>query len=219
MALFNLEDILATQQPQLPERDGEFSAAALEHFEQVHGARVSTVKKHIPKPPSPGEMWFIWTTAQFNTMSLIIWLIENLGIIDELIVSTYSVSNICIETMLNWLDLGKIKHVHLYISDYVPRMSPKKYNLLQSAISARPGKVSMGLGFNHSKITLAAIGDNRIVITGSGNFAENSGNEQYTICNSETIYEFYKSCIKENHPVRYKADRRSDKTGRAPLEP
>lgn len=217
MGLFSLE-IPAAVNPAMPQRNEGTSAAKVEVFESMHTARVANVKKHIPKPPAAGEIVFVWTTAQFNTMSLIIWLIEQLGNIDELTVSTYSISNICVKTLLKWLDAGRIQNIHLYLSDYVPKMSPTKYNTLQAEISARPGRITIGLGFNHSKITLAAIGENRIIITGSGNFAENSGNEQYTICNSPEIYEFYKSCIKEDHPVRYRADRIAAAGGTA-LEP
>lgn len=206
MGLFSLETVTAAQ-PSMPQRKDGTSAAEVEVFESMHAAKVATVKKHIPKPPGPGEIIFVWTTAQFNTMSLIIWLIEQLGNIEELFVSTYSISNVCVQTLLKWLDAGKIGNIFLYLSDYIPKMSPKKYNALLSEVSARPDKMKIGLGFNHSKITLAAIGNNRIVITGSGNFAENSGNEQYTICNSPQIYEFYKSCITEDHPIRYRVDR------------
>lgn len=215
MGLFSLETVTAA--PSLPQRGDGTSAAKVEVFESMHTAKVSIVKKHISKPPAPGEVIFVWTTAQFNTMSLIIWLIEQVGSIDELLVSTYSISNICVNTMLKRLDSGKIGNIYLYLSDYVPRMSPAKYNALLAEVSARPGKMKIGLGFNHSKITLAAIGKNRFVITGSGNFAENSGNEQYTICNNPEVYEFYKSCITEDHPIRYRVDR-AVKAGGTPME-
>lgn len=215
MGLFSLETVTAA--PSLPQRGDGTSAAKVEVFESMHTAKVAIVKKHIPKPPAPGEVIFVWTTAQFNTMSLIIWLIEQVGPIDELLVSTYSISNICVNTMLKWLDSGKIGNIYLYLSDYVPRMSPAKYNALLAEVSARSGKMKIGLGFNHSKITLATIGKNRIVITGSGNFAENSGNEQYTICNNPEVYEFYKSCITEDHPIRYRVDR-AVKAGGTPME-
>ena len=215
MGLFSLETVTAA--PSLPQRGDGTSAAKVEVFESMHTAKVAIVKKHIPRPPAPGEVIFVWTIAQFNTMSLIIWLIEQVGPIDELLVSTYSISNICVNTMLKWLDSGKIGNIYLYLSDYVPRMSPAKYNALLAEVSARPGKMKIGLGFNHSKITLATIGKNRIVITGSGNFAENSGNEQYTICNNPEVYEFYKSCITEDHPIRYRVDR-AVKAGGTPME-
>ncbi len=215
MGLFSLD--MVTAAPSLPQRNDGTSAAKVEVFESMHTAKVAIVKKHIPKPPAPGEVIFVWTTAQFNTMSLIIWLIEQVGPIDELLVSTYSISNICVNTMLKWLDSGKIGNIYLYLSDYVPRMSPAKYNALLAEVSARPGKMKIGLGFNHSKITLATIGKNRIVITGSGNFAENSGNEQYTICNNPEVYEFYKSRITEDHPIRYRVDR-AVKAGGTPME-
>lgn len=206
MTLFNLDGNDA-QIPSMPVRSDGVTAARLQQFEAMHSSRVAHVKKHLARPPGPGEVVFIWTTAQFNTMSLIIWLIEECGTVQELILSTYSISNLCVQTLLKWMDSGKIGKTYLYISDYVPKMSPKKYDMLLSAMSSRPGRLDIGLGFNHSKITLLSIGPNRFVITGSGNFVENSGNEQYTICNNPEIHEFYKQCITEDHPLRYRKDR------------
>lgn len=75
MGLFSLEEA-AGAQPAMPQRQDGTTAAKVEVFESMHAERVANVKKHISRPPAAGEMVFIWTTAQFNTMSLIIWLIE-----------------------------------------------------------------------------------------------------------------------------------------------
>lgn len=157
MGLFSLE-VPAAPAPQMPERPEGKTAAAVQAFEEMHVAKVANIRKNVAAPPGPGEMLFLWTTAQFNTMSMIIWLIESLGNIDELIVSTYSISNICCQTLFDWLDKGKIRSVYLYLSDYVPRMSPAKWDYLKSAVAARAEKVRIGLGFNHSKVTLASTG-------------------------------------------------------------
>jgi len=204
MGLFSLD--IVSETPEIVKGEG-VSAAAVERFTAMHTAKVACVEKNISAPPLPGEVIFIWTTAQFNTMSLLIWLIKHLGPIEELTISTYSISDLCVNTLFSWMDTGKIDKVYFFLSDYIPRSSPRKYDMLTSQARAREGRMEIGLGFNHSKITLARIGEHRIVITGSGNFAENSGNEQYTICNNGTVYEFYRSCIREPKPVRYRSDR------------
>ena len=76
----------------------------------------------------------------------------------------------------------------------------KCVDLLRSQAAARP-QISIGYGFNHSKILLARTQDDQyIVITGSGNFAENARNEQYTLCNDKQIYDFYYECIRADNP-------------------
>lgn len=204
MGLFSLEESFTAQDVK-PEDTAGKTAAKIEQFESMHAAKVAVVEKNLERPPLPGEAIFVWTTAQFNTMSLIIWLIKNLGIIEELTISTYSISNICINTMFKWYDTGSIREIYFYLSDYTPRSAPQKWESLCSQASTR--NIKIGIGFNHSKITLAKIGDNYIVIAGSGNFAENGGNEQYVICNNERIFNFYRECIREDHPVRYRQDR------------
>lgn len=206
MALFSL-DRNGTALPGMPVRSEGVTAAKLQRFESMHTAKVAIVKEHLNAPPGPGEVVFIWTTAQFNTMSMIMWLIQERGTADELLLSTYSISDICVQTLLKWMDSGQIGRVYMYISDYFTKLKSKRWDMLLSAKAARPGRLDIGLGFNHSKITLLSIGPNRFIITGSGNFAENSGNEQYTICNNPEIHEFYKQCITEDHPLRYRKDR------------
>ena len=61
------------------------TAAKLQRFESMHTAKVAIVKKHLKSPPGPGEVVFIWTTGQFNTMSMIMWLIQERGTADELL--------------------------------------------------------------------------------------------------------------------------------------
>ena len=212
-----LFDLTSHTSPPAPEvKPSTHTGAKVQKFLEMHAAKVAVVEKHIEAPPAAGEVIFVWTTAQFNTMTLIAWLIKHLGPIEELTISTYSISDICVNALFSQLDAGNIHQVYFFLSDYVPRLAPKKYDMLSAQAKARPGRVTIGLGFNHSKITLARIGKNRIVITGSGNFAENSGHEQYTICNNENIYEFYRDCIREYHPPRYRADR-ADAVGPAEM--
>ena len=206
MALFSL-DRNGTALPGMPVRSEGVTAAKLQRFESMHTAKVAIVKEHLNAPPGPGEVVFIWTTAQFNTMSMIMWLIEERGLADELLLSTYSISNICVSTFLKWMDSGQIGRVYMYISDYFTKLKSKRWDMLLSAKAARPGRLDIGIGFNHSKVTLLSVGPDRFVITGSGNFSENAINEQYTICNNAEIYEFFKQCLTEDRPLRLRKDR------------
>ena len=204
MALFSLD---RNETPAPGIRKEGVTAAKLQRFESMHTAKVAVVKEQLNAPPGPGDVVFIWTMGQFNTMSMIMWLIQERGTADELLLSTYSISDICVQTLLKWMDAGKIGRTYMYVSDYFTKLKSKRWDMLLSAKAARPGRLDIGIGFNHSKVTLLAIGPDRFVITGSGNFSENAINEQYTICNNAEIYEFFKQCLTEDRPLRLRKDR------------
>ncbi|MCR4565466.1 MAG: hypothetical protein K5651_05185 [Bacteroidales bacterium] len=174
------------------------SAAILASYEQLQGNKVAIIDQHINGIPSPGQCVFVWTTNQFNTMAFIVWIIRELGFIDELTITTYSIGATAINTLIKWYDAGKIKNIFFYLAAYNKRIAPKNVDLLMAQASSRDG-ITVAFGFNHSKILLAGSGEKKIVIAGSGNFSENAYNEQYVICNDKRIYDFYSEQIRENH--------------------
>lgn len=190
--------------PVLPKKNFENtlegkSSARLITFERLQTDMISTIKSTIPHPPASGECVFVYTTNQFNTMAFIVWLIRELGTIEELTLSTYSIGALQINTLFKWYDSGGIRDIFLYIATYAKRTMPKNIDLIMAQKRSRPG-VRVAFGFNHSKIMLARIGGNFISISGSGNFSENAYNEQYVICNDERVYNFYRDAIRENQP-------------------
>lgn len=199
MALFELKIPESTNTREQSNTLKDKSSAKALQLIKSHTAKVATVNQHIPGVPKVNEVIFVWTTNQFNTTSFILWLIDHMKQIDNLTISTYSIGANCINALMKLVDSGNIKNVYLYISTYMQRVNAKCVDLLRSQAATRPN-VSIGYGFNHSKILLAQTGSDFVVITGSGNFAENARNEQYTICNDERIYKFYYDCIREDSP-------------------
>lgn len=197
MALFDLKIPEPTNTDRQSNTLKEKSAAKVLKLIESHTRKVAIVNQHIPDIPGPNEAVFVWTTNQFNTVSFLLWLIEHRTIIEDLTISTYSIGANCINSLIRLVDSGQILKAHIYISTYMQSVNAKCVDLLRSQAAARP-QVSIGYGFNHSKVLLAKTGNDHVVITGSGNFAENARNEQYTICNDERIYKFYYDCIRED---------------------
>lgn len=199
--LFKL-DIPVAQEKEAPKKEFENtlegkSAAKLADFESLQSAKVATVEQHIPAIPKPGQCVFIWTTNQFNTMAFIVWIIKHLGSIESLTITTYSIGALCINTLMKWYDSSQIQEIYFYIASYAKRIAVKNVDLLTAQANSRD-RITVGFGFNHSKVLLAKTKDAYITITGSGNFSENAYNEQHTICNDKEIYDFYYNCIRED---------------------
>lgn len=174
------------------------SAAKLARYEALQTAKVAKIEENL-KIPVPGEVAFVWTTNQFNTMAFILWIIKHLGAIESLTISTYSIGATSINTIMRWYDTGDIKEIYFYIASYAKRINAKNIDLIQAQANSRQS-ITVGFGFNHSKVLLAKTAGAYITITGSGNFSENAYNEQYTLCNDKQIYDFYYENIRADNP-------------------
>lgn len=179
---------------------------SLLHFQGIETANVANIREHIPVLPGPEEAVFIWTIKQFTTMSFIAWMIESVGPIDELTISTYSIGNTTINTLMRYYDNGDIREGHIYLAAYAKRIASKKVDQLRAQIGVRD-RLSLSFGFNHSKIVAAKIGSTGyFTVCGSGNFSENANNEQFVLVNSKQVYNFYKNIIRNDPTDRYRQD-------------
>lgn len=163
----------------------------------THEFKVSGLRDLCHRLPDPGDLFLLWTLKQFNAFTFIPYIIQNAGFISELYLSTYSIGIKVIDAILLMVDRGQIGHVHLFISDSVKFRIPKVVDHLNSLLQSRTKQLSVGYGWNHSKITLIKTANAFYVIEGSGNFTENAQHEQYVFINSEQIFNFRKQCIYE----------------------
>lgn len=205
MGLFELKTPLQSASAKKRKPKAEFentlegkSAAKIAQYEALQTAKVAKIEEHLAIP-RPGEIAFIWTTNQFNTMAFILWIIKHLGKIESLTITTYSIGATSINAIMRWYDSGDIKEIYFYVASYAKRIAAKNVDLLQAQSNARQN-ITVGFGFNHSKVLLAKTAGAHITITGSGNFSENAYNEQYTLCNDKKIYDFYYECIRADNP-------------------
>ncbi len=162
----------------------------------LHEYKVDSLKNLTGNVPSENEIFFMWTLNSFNAFTFVPFIIKNVGIIDELIISTYSINRRIIDAFMRYFDAGKILNLTVLISDSLKYRLPKVYDHLQSLIANRP-RIWVIYAWNHSKIALARSGKDHFVFEGSGNFSENSQYEQYILINSQKIYEFRRQCISD----------------------
>jgi hypothetical protein len=169
------------------------SGMKAEQFLAMHGERIDAVKNLSGRFPLPGEIFFLWTINSFNAFTFIPYIISEIGTIDELIITTYSVNTRMMDALVRLIDAGDIKDYKLLISDSIKTRLPKVYDHLTTLINNK--KVNVIFSWNHSKITLIRSGDHHFIIEGSGNCSENALHEQYVFLDSKKIYEFRKNQI------------------------
>ena len=176
------------QQPSLDK-----SGMLAEKFMNIHVERIESVEQLIGKLPKEGDIIFLWTINSFTAFTFIPFIIKQCGIIEELILSTYSINIRIIDSLIHKVDQGKIRNVEIFINDSIQARLPKVYDHLISLVEKYPVKVHYA--WNHSKISLIRTKDNYFDVEGSGNWGENAQHEQYVFINSKRVYEFRKSEI------------------------
>jgi hypothetical protein len=178
------------------------SGVMVEQFLQMHGERIESIKNLLGRIPGDGEIFFLWTVNSFNSFTFIPYIIKECGIIEELILSTYSINIRIIDALVRLIDAGMIKQVDIFISDSIKSRLPKVCDHLMAVVEHKPIRVTFS--WNHSKIALIKTEDHYFNIEGSGNFSENAAHEQYVFLNNRKIFEFRKK------EILYGIERRPD---------
>ncbi|WP_421977838.1 hypothetical protein [Roseivirga seohaensis] len=162
-------------------------------FIQKHFLKIKNLKNLVGDFPLPGQVYFLFTLKSFNAFTFIVYTIKNVGIIDCLSLSTYSLNERILNSIIKWYDKGQIKQINITISDSIRHRMPKVNDLLELYSADR--NINITRAWNHSKITLIKVASHHFVIEGSGNFSENAMHEQYIWTNDPEVYDFRLSCI------------------------
>lgn len=190
--LFTLEEFNRKAQEQVNERKDK-SAMMAAKFVDIHTQKIQNIKDLTGRLPIENEAFFLWTLNSFNAFTFIVYVIKACGKVDDLTLSTYSINNRILTSLVKWYDKGFIDNVNISISDSVIQRNPRIYDQLQSQSATR--NINVNYCWNHSKVTLMKAADQHFVVEGSGNFSENAQLEQYLFTNSRLLYDFRHSCI------------------------
>lgn len=189
--LFDLGELRKNQPIEIKQ---DKSAVLRDKFLELHSRRVESLKQLVGKLPVENEMIALWTMKSFNAFTFIPYLIKEMGKIDRLVMSTYSINRRIIDSLIKKIDQGKIESVQLMISDSLRQRMPLVTDHLESMAKLRP-QMKVNYAWNHSKITLAEAAGNFFVVEGSGNWSENAQFEQYLFFNSKKLFDFRLECI------------------------
>jgi len=187
MALFSFDEIKAEQNT---------GSALVIKYEQIHTLKINNIKDLIGIEFKENEQWYLWSNKQFNAITFILYAIQNIGIIEELVLSTYSINEKAIDLLVKWYDKKMIKRIIIFINDTIKVRNAKLNDLLN--LQAQNRKIEIIYGWNHSKVMLIKSENKHLCIEGSGNLSDNAAHENYTAINSKEVYNFRKQCICNN---------------------
>lgn len=158
--------------------------------------------------PSDGDACIFMTREGLNAFTVLLWIIDNAGPIDDLTVTTYSMNQRIIASFGQLLDQGRIGNLTVVISCSMTRHQPERIGELKGIYRAHADRVRVSLCRNHSKITLARCGENHYVVTGSGNYSFDTKIEQYEMIARRDMYEWMheeleEMCFRQRHDDRH----------------
>ncbi len=158
-------------------------------------ARISDIKD-IGIPKKENEQIRFITKAQLNTISFLIFLIEEKGVIDECIMSHFYIGKKSIEVFKYLMEQGKIKKIFFQMSSMRLKGDPEIVQEMRDMIDYIGRDRASGLlAWTHTKILCCRIGNDHYVIEGSGNLSNNARIEQYLFEKSKEAFLFHKDWI------------------------
>lgn len=89
------------------DNDKGSSSVLKRKIEALSEKRVENFSQLVGNLPVPGEMYALWTIKQFNAFSMIMTIINSLGNIDFLAVSSYNISRKSVYAFHELLSSGK----------------------------------------------------------------------------------------------------------------
>lgn len=158
-------------------------------FDELHEKKIGSLKWLTGELPNEGEVIFLETTNSFNAFTFIVYLLKHAGRIDELFIATYSINRRILDSLTKRIHKNEIGDICLYIADSIRYRMPKIKDQLDTMVKEFES-FQVEYAWTHKKVIAARVGDAHYVVEGSGNFSENTAEEQYIFLKSKRIYEF-----------------------------
>lgn len=147
--------------------------------------------------PKKNEQFRIITEKQFNAYAVILNLIEN-NEIDEIHLAIYRINQPTVESLISFIECGKIKKASFVISNFFNQTKkPELWAKRLRAFCDTNPNCKHAYTHNHSKVLCVKIGKDHFIFEGSGNMSDNARVEQYLYENNKAAFDFHKSWINE----------------------
>lgn len=124
-------------------------------------------------------------------------ILREFGIIDEMYLSTWTISRENVMRILKAFDGGQIKHFEFLINNGLLKTNSTKaiWGLINDEFKER--NIKFRAVNSHAKIFCVRCGDRFITVSGSGNWSENPRIENYFIIGGEDTFNFNKKWMQE----------------------
>ena len=143
--------------------------------------------------PEDGEIMQFLSNGASDTGGFFSALLEEYGCIDEMYLSTWTISMANVHRIIEAIDSGRLKQLYFLINDGLLKTNSTKaiWGAIHNLFTQR------GIKFkavnSHSKIFCCKMGSKYVTISGSGNWSENPRIENYILVGGEKSFNFNKA--------------------------
>lgn len=171
------------------------SKVKISKIENLSLKRINSVKEII-KLPKKNYQYRLITQKAFTSTDFLKWVYEEEGA-TEINIAVYRMNQHSVHVIKSMIDIPEIK-INIILSSFF-KTSKKAEVWHDDLVMHSRGKPNINIFYcvNHAKIICVRTDKNWYVIEGSGNMSNNARIEQYTIDNSEDVYNFHSDWIKE----------------------
>lgn len=150
--------------------------------------------------PKPGTSIHMVTNGGFSYWDFIPLTADLQGApIDELILSTWIMSEWNIKELRKMFDIGVLQEAWILTGRYFKVRNAEAYQRLLEA--TRTYRIRLFSFKNHSKVVLMRTGRQKIIIEGSANMTENTRTENYVVTNDPELYGFHRAWMTGMFPT------------------
>lgn len=163
-------------------------------------ANVEKIEDFLTRLPLAGDNpLFVFTTGRDNAIDFMKYFCDifkrSSTEFEETIFSTYNINQDAAELFEHYKKNNILSgKTYVLFNDVIMRLGDDRPEFIKQALNAAPG-LEWRTANSHAKLQLYKSGDHHFVIEGSGNLAENSNLEFYTIHNNKRLYDFRRSLI------------------------
>ncbi len=155
------------------------------------------ILKKIGGLPNNDEIIEFISDGTSDTGSFFSLIIEDIGVIDEIYITTWTISRENVVRLLDAYDSGKIKKIGFLINNGLLKTNSTKsiWGLINDEFPKR--NIQYKAVNSHAKIFTCKIGDRYLTISGSGNWSENPRIENYFIIGGKDSFYFNKTWMQK----------------------
>lgn len=149
----------------------------------------ATLASILPVTIAPGDSWHVMSHGDIDSLSYVRHVLNGVTYLDHVLMSTWCIAKNDLTEISEWLDAGRIEQFDLYAGEIFPGSYPDEYEQMRKMCDNYGCRLVIAR--NHSKVTLCAVDDYRIVIESSANVNTNPRIEQSALHHNADLHAFY----------------------------
>jgi len=142
--------------------------------------------------PAHDEALFIKSKGCSDTVGIFQYMIDNMGICNEIYLSTWIISRTNIDYICELIDNGSIESLKFVISVRQKQLKKSNYARMIEEFGKRSDVAKYRVVNSHAKTFSARFGVNYYTVTGSGNWTKNPRIENYIVLNDKDAFDHNK---------------------------